>query len=141
MVHPMGNMPLDTPLVRIADVSQKEWSALRAAVERENADGFRAYVRFISDPRYINANEATLRDAFSNDDPVLVLAADAITFAHSERSVLVVDPQETQPSFRVAIEHLWIVENNISIGNLLFEEFTDALDSDGWFRPQDSHFL
>ena len=37
-------------------------------------------------------------------------------------------------TFRVIPSEIWGVENNLSIANMGFEEFADAVDSDGVFR-------
>lgn len=123
-------MQLDTPLVRLVDVPEDQWRAFVAAVEAENEDGFRAYVRFLTDDRFIGADEAALRAAFT--DTLVILAADALTFYHAGHPVLCIDPEDVSPSFRAPLKHLWIVENNLSIGNLLFEEMAEDQVTDGW---------
>jgi hypothetical protein len=37
-------------------------------------------------------------------------------------------------SFRVIVQELWGVENNLSLANMDFEEFADSCDPDGVFR-------
>lgn len=123
-------MPLDTPLVRLVDVPEDQWRAFVAAIEAENEDGFRAYVRFLTDARFIGADEAALRAEFT--DTLVILAADALTFEHAAHPVLCIDPEGACPSFRAPVEHLWIVENNLSSGNLLFEEIAEDQVTDGW---------
>lgn len=126
----MGEMPLDTPLIRVTEVPDDQWRAFMAAIEVENEDGFRAYVRFLTDARFIGTDEATLRAAFS--DMAVILVADALTFEHPEQPVLCIDPEGISPSFWAPVRHLWIVENNVSIGNLLFEEIAEDQVTDGW---------
>jgi len=49
--------------------------------------------------------------------------------------VLVVDLySDPGRSFRVIPSELWGVENNLSLANIDFEEFADAVDRDGVFR-------
>lgn len=125
----MGEMPLDTPLIRTVEVPQDQWNALTAAVETESNEGFRAYVRYLTDARFLNADEATLRAEFT--DTAVILVADAETFADPALPVLCIDPEGISPSFRAAVKDLWVVENNVSIGNLLFEEIAEGQVVDG----------
>jgi hypothetical protein len=37
-------------------------------------------------------------------------------------------------TFRVVPSELWAVENNLSLSNMDFEEFAEAVDGDGVFR-------
>jgi len=126
-------MSLDTPLAKIADVADEAWNRLKAGVETENAESFRAYVRFIAKPNLIGADDETLRAAFRNDDIALILAADQLTFDDPRQPVLCIDPEGKLSPFRVPLEHLWEVENNVSIGNLLLEEIVEDQVVDGWF--------
>jgi hypothetical protein len=54
---------------------------------------------------------------------------------HEEHPVAVVDlwhrPGRT---FRVIPSQMWSIENNLSISNMDFFEFADAVDDDGIFR-------
>jgi hypothetical protein len=36
--------------------------------------------------------------------------------------------------FRVVPQEMWAVENNLSLGNMDFKEFADAVGQDGVFR-------
>jgi hypothetical protein len=55
-----------------------------------------------------------------------------------EHPVLVVDLySEPGRSFRVVPSEMWGVENNLSLANMDFEEFADAVDRDGVFRGFD----
>ena len=60
---------------------------------------------------------------------------DRITLAQPNYPILVVDLYD-QPgqTFRVIPAEMWGVENNLSIANMDFEEFADAVDQDGIFR-------
>lgn len=125
----MGEMPPETPLVRTAAVSSEQWNAFKSALATESEEGFRAYVRDLMDARFIGASEATLRAEFT--DTALILVADDQTFAAPDYPVLCIDPEGQTPSFRASVDVLWIVENNVSIGNLLFEELAEDQVVDG----------
>lgn len=131
----MNDMPDDTPLVLTAAVDRADRDRFKARVEQENTDGFRAYVRFFSDPKYVGLTPETLRNIFARDEHLLILAADDMTFEHPLMPVLCIDPEGRSASFRAALEHLWIVENNLSIANLLFEEMAEDQVEDGWLVP------
>lgn len=125
----MGEVPLDTPLVRTVEVTEAQWNAFTAAVATESDEGFRAYVRYLTDARFLGADEAALRAEFTEE--AVILVADAETFADPALPVLCIDPEGISPSFRAGVKDLWVVENNVSIGNLLFEEIAEDQVVDG----------
>lgn len=131
----MSQMPPDTPLVLTVDVPEADWQALCQQIETENNDGFRAYVRFLHAARFIGASDTDLRVAFRDEEIALILAADDQTFSHPDRPLRCIEPEGRAPSFRAALRHLWIVENNVSIGNTLFEEIAGDQVIGGWLRP------
>ena len=111
------------------------WDALCAAISQP-VDEFQARVSAVSDLQY--------RDLAPEDLPGLVprnqrrsfaFVADRVALSHPEHPVLVVDLQD-QPgrTIRVIPSEAWGIENNLSIGNMDFEEFADAVDQDGIFR-------
>jgi hypothetical protein len=64
-----------------------------------------------------------------------VFVVDALTVQHPEHPVLVIDLfAEPGRTFRVIPSSMWSVENNLSIGNMDFEEFADSVGADGIFR-------
>ncbi|HEV7279799.1 MAG TPA: hypothetical protein VGN57_06255 [Pirellulaceae bacterium] len=133
-------------LVRTNFASDEAWMALRGTIEEPTPrEGVRAYVDFLSDPQYDGAGSDALVK-LSPGDSTFFLVADDATFAEEERPVLVVnlfsDPSlDDDPyfanrgdSFRAVATVLWSVENNLSLGNMGFEEFVAALDAGGVFR-------
>jgi hypothetical protein len=74
------------------------------------------------------------------DPPYYAFIADAVTMRHPEMAILVVDCGRTdfghEPgrTFRVIPEQMQSVENNLSIANMDFRDFADAVDDDGVFR-------
>lgn len=122
----------DTPLVCVTRVEDAVWDRFKAQVETENADGFRAYVRFLTGPQYLGLGPDELRAAFPSTDHLVILAADEMTFQHPATPVLCIDPEGRSAAFRVALAHLWIVENNLAIANMLFEEMAEDQVVDGW---------
>jgi hypothetical protein len=61
--------------------------------------------------------------------------ADTKTLRHPDFPIIVVDLSEkVGRTFRVIPSEMWSVENNLSICNMDFEEFSGSIDSDGIFR-------
>ena len=132
----MGEMPPDTPLVKTPIVTANVWRAFAHEIETEPEDGFRAYVRYKTHSGCLDASEDDLRLAFQDEGISLILVADAMTFKHPNYPVLCIDPVACAPSFRARAKHLWIVENNVTIGNLLFEEIYQDVVVIGSLDPQ-----
>ena len=111
------------------------WEAVCAAI-REPVGGFKAYVDFVSDPQY---DGMTLEQLLSLIPPALtrtfIFVVDRITLSQPGHPILVVDLY-TEPgrTFRVIPSEMPGVENNLSISNMDFEEFAEAVDEDGVFR-------
>jgi hypothetical protein len=64
-----------------------------------------------------------------------ILVADRLALTSPEHPVLVVDvAREPGRTFRVVPSAAWSVENNLSLANMDFEEFADAVDEGGVFR-------
>ena len=60
---------------------------------------------------------------------------DEKTLADTEFPIIALDLFEDHGrTFRVIPHEMWSVENNLSIGNMDFSEFADAVDDDGVFR-------
>ena len=60
---------------------------------------------------------------------------DARAIAHPDHPIVVVDVyDEPGRTFRVIPSEMWAVENNLSLANMDFAEFAEAVDQDGIFR-------
>ena len=58
-----------------------------------------------------------------------------MTLTHPDRPIVVIDLfGEPGRTFRVIPSEIWSIENNLSIGNMDFDEFADSVDPDGIFR-------
>ena len=118
----------ENPLIRGVESSDAAWAVLKAAVGSENGMGFRPYLNPL-DTGYFGASEITLRDAFSSASAIFY--ADEETLKQERMPVLCIDPAGQCQSFRVYAKDLWLVDNNVSIGNLLLEEIVEAQVVDG----------
>jgi len=99
--------------------------------------GFVANVECVSDPRFDRLTPAALVDLARRDSQfrTYLFAVDAVTISDPEHPVLVVDVHDNPGrTFRVTPAELWGIENNLSISNMDFFEFADAVDDDGVFR-------
>lgn len=122
----------NAPLIRLAGLSHSEWTALTQNTLKENADGFRAYLDFIDNPDLYEKTIEGLRQAYHNKNVAVIFAADRKTASEEAHPFLCIDPNGRLPSFRVYLKDLWLVENNVSIGNLLLEEIIDEQVTDGF---------
>lgn len=133
----MNQLPeTDNVLVLRTDFSDDAaWQAICAAIQAP-VGPFRAYVDCVSSRTYdgITMEEivALIPTDFEHD---IVFVVDSETLSHPEHPVLVVDAYaEPGRSFRVIPAEVWGVENNLSLANMDFAEFADAVDADGVFR-------
>ncbi|MET7736500.1 hypothetical protein ABZT02_34840 [Streptomyces sp. NPDC005402] len=112
------------------------WEELREALFSPSKDGFLANVALVDDRRYEGLTPDQTLDLIPAEyqHPLLVLA-DSVAVASTERPLLVVDLRSERPRcVRVVAAELWSIENNLSGANMDFEDFTDAVDDDGVLR-------
>ncbi len=111
------------------------WNAIRAAIVQPVGE-FRAYVDFISDPAFKDLATETLISLIpAGSNHTFMFVVDHATLSAPERPILVVDLfEERGRTFRVIPSEMWGVENNLSLANMDFADFADAVDSDGTFR-------
>lgn len=110
------------------------WARLLVDAQRPSSpDGFTASFVPISDEAYegLRAEELASLDG----DAFFLYAADRLSMHGPERTLLVVDRLHDRGRwFRVTLEEAWAVENNLSLFNMDFFEFADAVDDDGVYR-------
>ncbi len=116
-----------TPMVRTDFSDSTKWEALLSEVALENDMGFRANVEPVSDQRFAAATSTEVVAAHSAAPIVFVVDEKAL----ATKEILCVDGEEPDNMFRAKVGDLWIVENNISVGNLLFEELMEQVGEDG----------
>jgi hypothetical protein len=113
------------------------WEGLCAAVQAPVGE-FRADVTRVSDRAFDGATLEELVELAREAGHRFALIADGQAMTDPEQSVLVVDlVDEPGRSFRVIPSQAWGVENNLSLANMGFEEFADAVDDGGVFRGFD----
>ena len=139
---PASDVPL---LIRTDFSSDTAWFALVEEVRQptREIDGaeFVADVRPVSDRRFDGATPQDLAEANGEaDDPqYFVFVADEVTLQASHAAVLVIDLVDDPGSgFRVPSSLLWLVESNLSLGNVDFADFMRSA-TDGVFRGFDEN--
>ena len=126
----------ENAIVLRTDYSNQEvWEAVRTAMLAPSPDdGFQAYVDIVEDPAY---QDMTIKEVLQHvDSPIgFLFIVDNMTIVHPDHPILCIDLlDEPGQSFRLVPTELWAVENNLSIANMDYFEFRDAVDADGIFR-------
>ena len=119
--------------------NQQAWETICGLISAPVHDGnetFYAHVEFVENRKYRNFSIAELLEAVPRDYKrsfLFVVDEDAVS--SSDFAILVVDLDESSGrSFRAIPTQIQGIENNLSIANMGFEEFAEAVDKDGVFR-------
>lgn len=128
----------DTPytLVLRTDFSDEEaWDAVCAASMAPSVDGFAASLAFVSHPAFADLSPQQVAALPKVTYRSFLLLVDNVTITHAETPLVALDLlHEPGRWFRVVPGEIWSIENNLSIANMDFSEFADAVDPDGVFR-------
>jgi len=128
------------PLVIRTDFeNQKAWETiceLLRAPAHVGHEIFYAYVEFLEDGAYRDLTKDELMAVVSEDcGHSFFFVVDKTAVSNPEFPILAVDLGEARGrSFRALPSQIQGIENNLSIANMGFEEFLDAVDGDGIFR-------
>jgi hypothetical protein len=125
-------------LVRTDFTSDGAWQEVTDEAQRENEDGFRAYVAPVSDPAFDRVTWEMVKAAVPANDhgAVVLFIADSVTLTSPDHPILVVDLLDSsgKPPFRCIPSELWGVDNNLNIANMDWGGFAAAVDEGGVFR-------
>jgi hypothetical protein len=96
-------------------------------------------VTYVSDPQYAGVSvQALINTDAPNDDAAYVgylFLADAVTMTDEEHPLLAVDLRdEPGRTFRVPPRWYADISANLTIANMCFHEFADAVDASGTYR-------
>ena len=130
-------MTISDPWVILTDQSNAQaWAEIGAAISAPSPEGFLANVRLVSDPKFLDKTRDEVLDLLGNEYPTdFVFIVDSTSLGDDEHSVLVVEFCDGAVNdFRALPNTIQSIENNLSIANLGFSEFTDSVESDGVFR-------
>ncbi|MGW2254300.1 DUF6924 domain-containing protein [Kitasatospora sp. NPDC001660] len=126
-----------TSLVLRTDFSSDAaWEVVRTTIDRSSEDRTATYV---SDPAFsgVGLQALVAADAAADEDDKIchLFLADTITMTDEEHPLLAVDLyDEPGRTFRVPPRWYADVSANLSIANLDFADFADAVDASGTFR-------
>jgi hypothetical protein len=110
------------------------WRATMAIVRQPSVEGFLAYIEVIDDSRLAGVDGITLARAGNYvENHALLIVADTQTMVSRDHTLLCVHLRSLG-TIRVIPNKLWSIENNLSLANMDFHEFSDAVDDDGTFR-------
>jgi hypothetical protein len=125
----------DPLVVRIDFSDQAAWEGICAEIQKP-VGGFYAYVEFLDEPAYKDmTKEQLLQLVPQNNDHGFIFLVDRDTLSHPEHPLLVVDLwDEPGREFRSIPPQIQGIQNNLSIANMDFFEFADAVDEDGVLR-------
>src|SRR5712691_952464 len=137
----MKQLPItDNSLVIRTDFeNQQAWDTIckliRAPV-RDGSDTFYAYVEILEDTEFRNlSKEELLARAPKDYNHSFLLVVDSIAITHPDFPILVIDLcADRGRNFRAIPSQIQGIENNLSIANMDFFEFADAVNKDGIFR-------
>jgi len=129
-------------VVRTDFSNEYVWKQLCQEIKKPSKEGFMPYVDFLQDEQFKDVVPIQLLEMLSADknyDHSYFFVADALSMKHPQTPLMCVSmlqDLESTETFRVIPNMLWVVENNLSISNLLFEEFFYSLDADGILRNE-----
>ena len=113
------------------------WEKIRALIQKPfGLFRFRANVEFLSDADYADITKDQLLELIPrNYNHNFMLIVDQLAISQPDHPLLIVDLYEKSGrEFRAVPSQIQGIENNLSIANMDFEEFAEAVDEDGIFR-------
>jgi hypothetical protein len=139
-MNPLPATP-DALVLRTDFSDNTAWREVCIAISAPSpGDGFLANVSFVEDRSFEGATVSDLVSAAGAGGQYrsFLFVVDGATIRETDHPVLVIDLAD-QPgrSFRVMPSEMWGVENNLSLANMDFDEFADAVDAAGIFRGFD----
>jgi len=148
-IPPMGTLDLvielpDTwcvPILRSDFTDDDLWAQLQHEITSPTKEGFLAGVDFVESPALTGLSEPDVARAVPRRYPrgyrhPVLFVADALTVSVQDHPLLVLNLSERAPGepFRTTPRQVQSIENNLSISNMDFIEFAQAVDPDGVFR-------
>jgi hypothetical protein len=126
------------PIVLRTDFSnEKEWKTICGEIVTPNPEfGLIPNVVFASDTSFQDyTEEQLLSDSTSTYNHAFIFIVDKITMTDTEHPILCLGLKHNRGlKLRTMPSEMWGIENNLSISNMDFEEFSSAVDKDGIFR-------
>ena len=112
------------------------WDAIRAPVAGPAGETFYAHVDKLEDRELRDlSTKDLLANVPENYRHSFLVAADRMTMTHADQPLLIMAVRrERGRTFRALPATIQSIENNLSISNMDFFEFADAVGPDGVFR-------
>jgi hypothetical protein len=127
----------DNPLVLRTDFSnQSAWDTIRSLIRIPvSIFRFRANMEFLDDPEFSDIEKEQFMALLPrNYNHTFIFVVDRLAISSPGFPVLVLDLFEMSGrEFRTIPSKIQGIENNLSIANMDFEEFADAVDERGVF--------
>jgi tetratricopeptide (TPR) repeat protein len=122
-------------VLRTDFTDEAAWKTICAAIQNQE-DEFVANVVFISDRKFEGLAPGQLRLRLPEHyEETFVFLIDHLALTHPEHPILVVDlNNEGGVTFRVTPAAIGLLENNLSIANMDFEDYAESVQKDGIFR-------
>jgi len=129
----------ENALVLRTDFSdQATWDSICATIRKPvSFFRFRANVDFMDDVEYSGITREQLLGLIpKNYNHSFIIVVDQTAISHPDHPLLVVDlfDDGTGNVFRAIPSQVQGIENNLSIANMDFEDFSTSVDADGIFR-------
>jgi hypothetical protein len=123
-------------VVRTDFTDEHAWQRIVEEAQKQNEDGFQAFVIPISDATFDQADWRAITNALPDERASVLFIVDSTTVTSPEHPILVVNLERdaTSDPIRCIPPELWGIENNLNLSNMDWHEFADAVDSDGVFR-------
>lgn len=121
-------------LIRTDYSNQPAWDAIRAIIA-EPVDGFYAYVHYVDDAEYDGLTREQALELFAERGQSYAMVVDAVTVSSPDYPILVLDLfANPGAEFRAIPSMIQSIENNLSIGNMDFDDFASSVDGNGVLR-------
>jgi hypothetical protein len=122
------------PLVRTDFSHPDEWARLSLAATAPTSEGYQAWVEFVDDADNDGSNWHDIVAALPRLPVAFV--ADLTSMTQPGFPILVIDSWEETPRepFRCLASELWMIECNLTLFNMDWEDFSDCCHIDGVFR-------
>jgi hypothetical protein len=128
----------ENPLILRTDFSNSSaWEAICKESQRPvGTFRFRANIEFLDDVEYAGiTKEQLLALVPESYNHTFIVIADPLAISHPDHPLLVIDLYGGSGNeFRAVPSQIQSIENNLSIANMDFEEFAEAVDEGGVFR-------
>ena len=130
-------------VIRTDFSNQAAWEAICATIQKPvGIFRFRANVEFRDDAEYADITKDQLLELIPQKyDHTFIIVVDRPAISLPDHPLLIIDLYERSGhEFRAVPSQIQGIENNLSIANMDFDEFAEAVGEDGIFRgfPKES---